>query len=80
MATITLNIPDTKGIDIAELKAKVGQYAQNLISALSHDEDKKTIAVNGNSKMSNLFGALDITSDESLDDMRYQALQDKYGL
>lgn len=81
MATITLNIPDTIGVDLTELKSEVDQYTQHLISALSHDEDKKDIAISSNGKkMSSLFGAMDITREDSLDDMRFNALQEKYDL
>lgn len=80
MATITLDIPDRKGVDLAEVKSKITLYAQYLISTLSHKNEDSAEAAYGESKMSTLFGALDITSEKSLDDMRDEALNEKYGI
>lgn len=80
MATITLDIPDRKGVDLAEVKAKISLYAQYLISTLSHKNEATVEAAHGESKMSTLFGAIDITDEKSLDSMRDEALNEKYGI
>lgn len=80
MATITLNIPDNTGVDLSELKAKIDSYTLHLISTLSHKVQKKSFTNEEAGGISQIFGAINITSDETIDEMREKALSEKYGL
>lgn len=80
MATITLNIPDNTGIDLSELKTRINSYTTQLISALSAQAEKKSHAAESTGGISQIFGAINITSDETIDEMRSKALNEKYGL
>lgn len=64
------------------MKSKINLYAQNLVSSLSNSKkkDTKVEESTGSGDISELFGMIDITNEEPLDELRSRALRDKYKL
>lgn len=80
MATVTLEIPDVKGLNISAMKEELGRYAHYLAIVMGK---RKVPSNNKEVKLKtlhSLYATFDTPSDKSFEELRAEAMQESYGI
>lgn len=80
MATITLEIPDVKGLNMSAMKDELGKYAQSLVVVLC---DKLNSSQTNEAKLKalrSLYSTFEKPSEKSYEELREEVLKEKYGI
>lgn len=79
MATITVDIPEVKDINLVELQEKVSRYAHRLVMEFNRQGKSAASTTEQRSELSSIYGIINLPED-SYDTLRAKAFHEKYGI